>query len=413
MRRWAGGFPIYVAEAKGTRLVDVDGNEYVDFCLGDTGGMCGHGHPAVAEAVSRQLASGASMMLPTMDSLRVGEELKRRFALPFWNFAISASEANRAVLRLSRMITGRDKVLVFSGCYHGSVDEAHVELRAGEMRMRNDIHSNAFDYARVSKVVEFNDRGALAAALAPGDVACVLAEPAMTNCGMVLPDPGFHDFLGAETRRTGTVLILDETHTISAGPGGFTGAHGLEPDMLVLGKAIAGGIPGAVFGVTQAIAERVWAAFPALDASVRQSAHGGFGGTLAGSAVMVAAVRATLEHVLTDAAFARMIALAGELAEDASDRISAAGLPWHVSKIGSRVEYMFTPTAPRTGSEARSARDGDLELLLHLHLMNRGVLLTPFHNMLLLCPSSTAADVERHAAVFASFVQALGPGRRR
>jgi glutamate-1-semialdehyde 2,1-aminomutase len=404
MRRWAGGWPIYVERAAGTRLVDVDGHDYVDFCLGDTGAMTGHGNPAIADAVHRQLLAGASMMLPTRDAEWLGAELAGRFGLPFWNLATSATDADRFCIRLSRMITGRDKVLVFSGCYHGSVEEAHVELRDGQIALRNDIHPNGFDHARLSKVVEFNDVAALAAALADRDVACVLAEPAMTNCGMVPAAPGFHDALRRLTREAGTVLIIDETHTISSGVGGYTREHGLEPDMFVLGKAVGGGIPCAVYGMSREIAQRVWQALPPVDPAIKQSANAGFGGTLAGNAVTVAAMRATLEHVLTETAYRGMIALAAQLERDVRDRIAAAGLPWHVSRIGARVEYMFSPTAPRNGGEARQARDGALEALLHLYFLNRGVLLTPFHNMVLLCPASAEADIAWHDAVFEEFV---------
>jgi glutamate-1-semialdehyde 2,1-aminomutase len=302
MRRWIGGWPIYVAEAPrppstegSVRFRDVDGNEYVDFCLGDTGGMCGHGHPAVVEAMARQARVGSSLMLPTDDAAWVGAELQRRFGLPYWNLATSASDANRACIRLARMVTGRPRVLVFSGAYHGSIEEAHIELDdAGQVRMRNGIHPNAFPHDRLSRVVEFNDLPALEAALRAGDVACVLAEPAMTNYGIIAPQPGFHAELRRLTREAGTLLVIDETHTNSSGPGGYTRAHGLEPDLFVLGKAIAGGIPAAVFGLSQATAERVWRELPPLPPTARQSAHAGFGGTLAGNALTIAVMRAVL-----------------------------------------------------------------------------------------------------------------------
>lgn len=410
MRRWAGGWPIYVERAQGTRVTDVDGHDYVDFCLGDTGAMTGHGDARIADAVHRQLLAGATTMLPTRDAEWLGAELARRFGLPFWNLATSATDADRFCIRLSRMITGRDKVLVFSGCYHGSVEEAHVELRDGRVALRNDIHPNGFDHARLSKVVEFNDPAALERALADRDVACVLAEPAMTNCGMVPAAAGFHDALRRLTRETGTVLVIDETHTISSGIGGYTREHGLEPDMFVLGKAIGGGIPCAVYGLSRAIAERVWQTLPPVDPAVKQSANAGFGGTLAGNAVTVAAMRATFEHVLTESAYRRMIDLATRLGDDVRRRIEAAGLPWHVTQIGARVEYMSSPAPPRNGGEARQARDGALELLLHLYFLNRGILLTPFHNMVLLCPASTDADIARHDLVFADFVEEVTAG---
>ncbi|KQV90478.1 transaminase [Rhizobacter sp. Root1221] len=415
MRRWIGGWPIYVAPAPdgmprdhGVRFADVDGNDYVDFCLGDTGGMCGHGHPAVVEAMARQARAGSSLMLPTDDAAWVGAELQRRFGLPYWSLTTSASDANRACIRLARMVTGRPRVLVFSGAYHGSIEEAHVELDdEGRVRMRNGIHPNAFPHDQLSRVVEFNDLPALEAALRAGDVACVLAEPAMTNYGIIEPQPGFHAELRRLTRETGTLLVIDETHTISSGPGGFTRARGLEPDMFVLGKAIAGGIPAAVFGLSQITAQQVWRVLPPLPPTARQSAHAGFGGTLAGNALTVAVMRAVLSQVLTDDAFERMDMLAERLASGVTESILRHGLPWHAVRLGARVETLFSVDAPRDARDVRRTRDHALEALLHLYLMNRGVLITPFHNMMLCCPGTTAADVDRHNEVFESFAAAL------
>jgi glutamate-1-semialdehyde 2,1-aminomutase len=405
MRRWAGGFPLQVKSASGTRVTCVDGFDYVDFCLGDTGGMCGHGHPAVTEAVAAQLSKGSTLMLPTEDAQWVGVELARRFGLPYWGFTTSASDANRAVIRMARMVSGREKVLVFNGCYHGSVEEAHVALDVdGRVEMRNGIHANAVDHARVSKVVEFNDVAALEAALAPGDVACVLAEPFMTNYGMIAAQPGFLDALRDITRRTGTLLAMDETHTFSTGPGGYTGRYGYQPDFFVVGKAVGGGVPVGLYGVSEDVAQRMWRVVPKVNPTqVRQSAHLGFGGTLAGSALQVAAVRAVLSKVLTDAAFDRMIALAEDLAARARGIIASHDLPWYVAQVGARMETMYTSEPPRDASDVRRGRDGVLESLLHVYFMNRGVLITPFHSMLLMCPASQRADGDRYVDVLNSF----------
>jgi glutamate-1-semialdehyde 2,1-aminomutase len=417
MRRWAGGFPLAVAEAHGTRLQCIDGREYVDFCLGDTGGMCGHGNAAITEGVAAQLAKGSTMMLPTDDAQWVGAELARRFGLPYWGFTTSASDANRAVIRMARMVTGREKVLVFNGCYHGSVEEAHVALGPhGEVEMRNGIHPNAVDHARISKVIEFNDEAALAAALAPGDVACVLAEPFMTNYGMIEPAPGYLDALRRITRETGTLLVLDETHTFSSGPGGYTGRHGLAPDFLVVGKAVGGGVPVGLYGLGTEVAQKMWQVVPKVNpTAVRQSAHLGFGGTLAGSALQVAAVRVVLSQVLTEAAFDRMIALACELAVRARQVIAEHHLPWYVAQVGARMETLYAPDAPRNATDVRIGRDGVLESLLHVYFMNRGVLITPFHSMVLMCPASVPADGERYLKVLEEFcrdlVAACGPAR--
>lgn len=407
MRRWAGGFPVYVEAAQGARVRDIDGHDYVDFCLGDTGGMCGHAPEAVTEAATRQLRNGTTMMLPTEDSLWVGEELTRRFGLPYWTLTTSATDANRGAIRIARMITGRPKVLVFSGCYHGGVEEAHVELRDGRVGMRNGIHPNGVDHSAVSRVVEFNDVGALEQALAAGDVACVLTEPLMTNFGMIPVEDGFHAALRELTRRTGTLLVIDETHTISCGPGGYTALHGLEPDMLVAGKAIAGGIPAGVFGVSREVALRLHAIVPFVNPRERQSAHLGIGGTLAGNALTVAAMRAVLEHVLTEGNFSRMIGNASRLAEGARAVIAASGRPWHVTQIGARAEIMFMPQPPRSGADVIAGRRGDLETLLHAFYMNEGILVTPFHTMFLMCPATTAGEVDRHSAVFERFVDML------
>lgn len=407
MRRWAGGFPVYASEAKGAHIRDIDGHDYVDFALGDTGGMCGHAPEAVTRAALRQLRNGTTMMLPTEDSLWVAEELTRRFGLPYWTLTTSATDANRGSIRIARMITGRDKVLVFSGCYHGGVEEAHVEIRDGKVGMRNMIHPNGVDHSAVSKVVEFNDVGALERALAPGDVACVLTEPLMTNFGMIPVADGFHEALREITRRTGTLLIIDETHTISCGPGGYTRLHGLEPDMFVAGKAIAGGIPAGLFGVSQRVAERLWRIVPRVNPRVRQSAHLGFGGTLAGNALTVATMRAVLEEVLTSANFEKMITTATHLAEGARAVIAANKLPWHVTQVGARAEIMFMPQPPRNGADVIASRQPDLETLLHAFYMNEGVLVTPFHTMLLMCPATSNVDVNRHTEVFARFVALL------
>lgn len=407
MRRWAGGFPVTVESAKGAQLRDIDGHDYIDFCLGDTGALCGHAPEAVTRAATRQLQRGATTMLPSEDGLWVGEELARRFGLPFWTLTTSASDANRGAIRLARMVTGRDKVLVFSGCYHGGVEEAHVQLVDGHMHLRNMIHANGVDHARVSAVVEFNDVPALEAALAPGDVAAVLAEPVMTNFGMIEPAPGFHETLRALTRKAGTLLIIDETHTISSGPAGYTALHGLEPDVLVLGKAIAGGIPCGVFGVSDAVAERVWQAIPWVNPRERQSAHLGFGGTLAGSALTLAAMRAVLESVLVPANYARMIDCATRLASDAQGVIARHDLPWHVTRVGARVEIMAMPIVPRSGADVIAHRNGLLETLLHAYFLNHGILVTPFHTMLLMCPATGSEHVAQHGAVLAGFAEHL------
>jgi glutamate-1-semialdehyde 2,1-aminomutase len=403
MTMWAGGFPLFFENAVGARVTDVDGCEYVDFCLGDTGAMAGHAPAPTVEAVERQVRRGTTAMLPTQDAVAVGRELVRRFGLDSWQFALTATDANRWVLRMAREVTGRAKVLVFSYCYHGTVDEALAVVdEQGRQRSRPGNVGPAVDPTATTEVVEFNDLPALEQALAGGDVACVLAEPALTNIGIVLPEPGFHDALRALTREAGTLLVIDETHTFSAGPGGYTRAHGLEPDLLTIGKAIGGGVPVAAYGMTADVAERVLAS---PDADLEDV--GGVGGTLAGNALSLAATRATLEHVLTDEAFARMIELAERHERTVRDVIASRNMPWHVVRLGARAEYRFRAEPPRTGGQAAAASDPELDAYVHLYLMNRGVLITPFHNMVLMCPATTAEDVDRHGEVFAAAVDEL------
>jgi len=402
MAKWAGAFPPFVREAQGAHFVDVDGNRYVDLCLGDTGAMTGHSPFATVKAVEEQARRGITLMLPSEDAVWVGEELQRRFGLPYWQFTLTATDANRFSIRLARQITGRPKILVFNWCYHGSVDETFATLHEGVTGSRRGNIGPPVDPSVTTRVVEFNDIEALDRELARGDVACVLAEPAMTNVGIVPPAQGFHDALRGLTRKHGTLLIIDETHTICVGPGGSTKANGLEPDMLVFGKAIGGGVPGAAYGVTQEVADRIQAKHSLEDCDT-----GGIGGTLAGNALSLAAMRATLEKVLTDSAFQRMIPLAERWAAGVRKGIEDFGVPWHVTRLGCRAEYLFAKQAPRNGTEAHDAMDFDLERFLHLYAMNRGILLTPFHNMALMSPQTEAGDIDRHTQVFRSGLQEL------
>jgi glutamate-1-semialdehyde 2,1-aminomutase len=403
MVRWAGRVPVFVREASGAHFVDVDGLEYVDLCLGDTGAMAGHGPEATLAAIAEQLPRGLTTMLPTEDAVLVGEEMARRFGLPFWQFTLTATDANRFAIRLARHITGRPRILVFDWCYHGTVDETFITLRAdGTAGPRPGAIGPPVDPNLTTRVVDWNDIEALDRALAHGDVACVLAEPVMTNIGIVHPHPGYHAALREVTRGHGALLIIDETHTICTGPGGYTRAASLEPDLLVIGKTIAGGIPAGAYGFTEDVASRIAAATTIHDADV-----GGVGGTLAGNALSLAATRATLDQVLTEAAFSRMIPLGERWEAGVAAVIAESDAPWHVSRLGCRAEYAFRPTPPRTGREAAAAEDHELSRYLHLHALNRGVLLTPFHNMALMSPATTTADVDRHTEVFGEAVRDL------
>ncbi len=407
MNKVAGGFPIYLDRAHGNRVWDIDGHEYIDFALGDTGAMAGHSPAPVVEAVQRRVGElgGLTTMLPTVDAEWVGAELSRRFGMDLWSFSLTATDANRWAIRLVRAMTGRPKILFNSYCYHGSVDESLIVAGPhGEGMSRPGNVGSPVEVTTTSRVAEFNDIDALERQLAHGDVAAVLMEPAMTNIGIVLPEPGYLDAVREVTRRHGVLLINDETHTFSAGPGGMTQRDGLDPDVVIIGKAIGGGVPTGAYGLSSALAERILAR---TDLDLIDM--GGVGGTLAGNPLSVAAMRATLETVLTDDAFAQMIATATTFTDGVRALFEHHGLPWSINQLGARAEYRFARPYPIDGTSAAACADGELEDFLHLYLANRGVMLTPFHNMALMCPTTTATDVERHHEVFeAAIVELLG-----
>jgi glutamate-1-semialdehyde aminotransferase len=405
MTRWPGQFPVFFESASGAELVDVDGNVYADLCLGDTGAMTGHAPEATAAAVNERMRKGVTAMLPTEDAIAVGEEMRSRFGLPNWQFTLSATDANRFVIRLARQVTGRPKILVHNHCYHGSADETVVNLVDGEVKPRPGNIGPPVDPAATTRVVEINDIDALERELAHGDVACVLFEPALTNIGIVLADDGYHDAVRALTKEHGSLLVIDETHTLCCGPGGYTRAYGLEPDILTIGKPIGGGVPTGAYGFTEDVAERV------IEHTVWDAADvGGVGGTLAGNALSMAAVRATLAEVLTEEAFGRMIGLAERFESAVAETIAEHGLPWSVTRLGCRAEYMFQAEPPRNGGEAAAAIDHELDGLLHLYMLNRGVLMTPFHMMALMSPATTQAHVDRHSEAFAEAAAELTRG---
>ena len=405
MADWATPFALFIAAARGATLTDVDGHDYADFCLGDTGAMFGHSPEPVARAIIEQARRGLTTMLPTEDAAIVGELLAERFGLPHWQVTATASDANRAVIRWARGITGRRQIVVINGCYHGAVDDTFVTLANGAPRNRQGLIGEVREFTQTTRVVEFNDLAAMERALAPGDVALVLAEPVMTNCGMVLPDEGYHHTLRELTRKHGTLLCLDETHTISSGHRGYCGAHQLEPDLFVLGKPISGGIPAAVYGWSAAVQARI--------TSLRNdnlTGYSGIGTTLSGNPLQLAAMRVVLDEVMTQAAYARVMPLAERLEQGIAAAITRSRLPWHVVRVGLRVEYVCCSNRPRNGTEAGLVAHNDQEHALHLYALNRGVLITPFHNMMLVCPETTADQVERAIAVLDEGMAALGGG---
>ena len=402
MRDWPQPFPMVIAAAQGNRLRDIDGNQIVDFCLGDTGAMFGHAPAPVMQAMRGQETRGFTYMLPSDDAERVGELLQERFGLPCWQMAVTASDANRFALRAARTATGRKRILVFDGCYHGTAEDTLVDLVDGKTVARRSLLGQVQDPSLTTVMVPFNDRAAVLAELAKNDIACLIAEPVMTNCGMILPEEGFWEFLREETRKAGTLLLLDETHTISTGPGGYGRAHDIEADLFVLGKPVAGGLPAAVWGMSQAVNDKLFAARPESE-----HGHSGIGTTLAGNALQLACMRATLEELMTPENYARMLSGAEALETGIKSLIAEHKLPWHTARVGARLEVVFSPAPVRNAAEARAAGDVLIENFLHVALLNRGFLLTPFHNMMLVSPDTTEVDIAAFLAALADVLNLL------
>ena len=415
MRIWTGGFPVFVDRAEGVSITDVDGHRYLDLCLGDTGGLCGHAHPRIVEAITNQMKNrGTTTMLPTEDCVWLGRELERRFGLPFWQVLMSATDANRMALKVARSFTGRQLILCFNGTYHGSVDETLVVNFFGEViNIPGMLCPIVPDATQMTRVIDFNDVQALEEALAPGDIACVITEPVMTNMGIIHPEPGYHEALRAITKKHGTLLLIDETHSMCAGPRGITGELGLTPDIFVAGKFVAGGYPAAILGFTREISD--WMA-------QRTPWHNffGFGGTLSGNATAIAGIRAAFEHAINDENFQHMVALATRMENGLAQIIQRHDLAWYVSRIGCRVEFRFLPHPPKNGSEAMFAEvdyndvditteglTGPLDALIHVWCANRGILLTPVHEMALVGPTASQEDVDRYVSVIGELVEAL------
>ena len=403
MKKWPGPYPVYVASAKGAHFSDVDGNDYVDFCLGDTGAMVGHSPDASIKAIKTQLDKGITFMLPTTDAAIAAQTLADRFGLEKWQFTLTATDANRHIIRYARHVTGRKKILIHDYCYHGTVDETFANLdEAGNTASRVNNIGAPVELSETTWVVPFNDLAAAERAFASGEIAAALIEPAMTNIGLVLPEPGYLEGLRELATKYDVILIHDETHTLSEGVGGMTKRRNLRPDAVVLGKTIGAGIPAGTFGMSEALAKRI-----SNSLNLEHIDVGGVGGTLAGNALSMAAIRATLTEVLTEAAFEKMEQLCTVWTNDVQEIINEFDIPWQVSQLGCRAEYSFRATAPKTGKEAADADDFELQQYLHLHAINRGVLMTPFHNMALISPATTLEDVKRHTNHFRDAAQAL------
>ncbi len=395
MNDWGTPTPLFVNSASGAHFSCADGIEYTDFCLGDTGAMFGHSPLPVANAIAAQASCGFTAMLPSTLAPKVGEALSDFFGLPYWQLATTATDANRFVLRWARAVTNRKKVLVFDGCYHGTVDDTMLDVVDGKIINRTSLLGQVQDLTLHSVAVPFNDLAAVERELKKGDFAALLTEPALTNCGMVLPADGFIQGLRELCTKYGTLLVLDETHTISTDHGGWAKANNVTPDFLVVGKPIAGGLPAAAYGFSSEMANRMKTA-----KDQAPPGHSGIGTTLSGNMMTLAAIHATLTEVATKAAYKHMLALAQSLEQQLSNCINTHKLPWNITRLGARLELQFCAISPRNAAEARGAQNDTIESAIHLYLLNRGVLLTPFHNMMLVCPATTAADIKKLVQIF-------------
>jgi len=352
--------PVYIDHGQGAGFADLDGFSYVDFNASDMAMFCGHANPQIVAAVQAQAARSTQFLLPTPASVEVAEELARRYPVPLWQFTLSATQANTEAIRLARAATGRDVVVLFQGHYHGHFEEGLVDLEDGRAKpVQRGLSKGVTGRVRIA---QFNDPDTVRAALGPGDVALVLTEPAMANTvHLLLPEPGWHEGLRALTRQYGTLLAIDETHSHVVGPGGATALYGLRPDVVTIGKAVAGGLPMGAYGVTAELGGQL---DPARNVAT--------GGTLFGNPLSAAAAKAALTQVLVPAAYEHATALGGELADGIEQAIESAGLPWTVIRFGPRSGQWYGPM-PRTGAEAHALTDGELTRLIRIWLANRGV----------------------------------------
>jgi glutamate-1-semialdehyde 2,1-aminomutase len=389
---WMLDWPVrpIIQKAQGAIVTTVQGRSLNDFCLGDSAALFGHSPARVVKAIEDQLNEGMSTMLVDQRAAQVGALLVERFKLPHWQMALSASDANRFAIRAARAITGRDLVLVFDGCYHGAVEDVMVTLDNSRVKARPGLIGQVGDLRSRARVVEFNNLRAVRQALRDRRVACVLAEPVMTNCGMVEPEPGFWDQVRELTFDTVTPLILDETHTLSNGPGGYGARFDWQPDFKVFGKPIAGGLPAAVWGFTDAISQ-------CLTEVLRDKpeGHSGIGTTLSANALSLAAMEAVLQHYLNPSVFEPMIQKAEYLSQQLRAVFVRHQLRWQVIQSGARVEIVMSPKVPKTARDVMVATDSLLEKAIHVGLLNRGSLLTPFHNMMLISPATQIDQINQ------------------
>ena len=396
--------PLWVVEGHGAHFTDADGFDYSDFNIADMSMFCGYAPEPLVRAVAGCMARGHQFLLPTGDAIVVSQELGRRYGLPKWQYSLSASQANTEAIRLARVATGRDKVLLFDGKYHGHFDQALVELD-GEGRLVPEERGLPANVTQQTVLVPFNDLETLARALERKDVALVLTEPALTNnFGLILPDPGFHIRLRQLTHATGTLLAIDETHTQVVGAGGLTALWGLDPDLVTAGKSIAGGVPFGAWGMTEALAEFL---VQIKGPDGERSNLVAVGGTLFGNALSMAAARATLLEILTPEAYAHTQRLGARLALGMRAAVDGKGLPWHIHHLACRAGYTFQPAPARTAQEARACQDDLLARLIRIWMANRGVWEAIVGAGPVCAVPASDADVDAYLSAWDSLLDAL------
>jgi glutamate-1-semialdehyde 2,1-aminomutase len=394
--------PVWVSHGNGSGFTDIDGHTYLDMYVADMSAFCGHAPRPVIDAVARRIKLGNQFLLPSEDAVAVAEHLTDRYGLPKWQFTLSATQANTEVIRLARELTGREIVLMFDGKYHGEGDATLVIQEGGEVAPES--RGLPPGVAAQARIVQFNDVAALEEALNPRDAALVLAEPAMTNAGFLLPQPGYHEELRRATRNTGTLLAIDETHTLVCAYGGLAQAWGLEPDFLTLGKALAAGVPLAAYGMRDEIASLIAPPEESRTVSGAFVDEVATGGTLFANALSMAAGRAALLDVLTEEAFERTASLGERMATGLRMAIRGAGLPWSVAQYGAHASYFFAPEPPTDGAGSRSADDPGLRALIRVFMANRGVWESGWWLGPTVSVAHGAEDVHRYLELFEEFL---------
>jgi glutamate-1-semialdehyde aminotransferase len=393
--------PLFAVDGAGAYFEDADGHRYLDMNQADLSTTLGFAPAPVAQAVAARVQKGSAFLLPTEDGIVTAELLAERVGIPFWQFTGAASGANAEVIRLARLATGRERILMFDGKYHGHIDD--VLVGGSDEGPQAEALGLPADVASRADTVPFNDLDALKAALSSGDVACVLAEPMLTNCNVVFPDDGFWRAAEEAIRAAGTLLVIDEAHTHSFAYGGLTRAWDLEPDLVVIGKGLGSGIAFGAYGMRESLA-RLMEKHLESDPGVMGLATGG---TTFANALALAAARAALEQCLTPAAYARTDALGTQLGEGLEAVFERRSLPWRAPHIGGRAGWVLFPELPRNAAESHRSMDALFVNTRRVFMANRGIWEAIDSAGPACSFAHTEAEVNRYLEVAGEFVEAV------